>query len=231
MNQINGAGTNFTSTLYNANMVALQASGEADGVAVTSGLLPTVSAPNLLTAEVPTGTWFSEYPRTLSTALQVIISASATNYIWIAQDGSCSVTTTYTAPSSLHVCLGAAITNATQITSFDWSKRQVMPTNRRTQGQTQQVSALSSTGGAAVLLPSETDATILSFTGILTSNSTRTLPTRPGAVWFVKNKTTGAFTFSLTVLGGTPITLTQNFGALFMCDGTNIIKVAAEIAV
>lgn len=231
MNTINSDGTDFNRTMFNENMNNIAGTFNMIGNGIISGLILSLSGPNALTIEISTGSYYSEYPRSLGTAQTLALSAGSNNFVWIAPDGTLSRTSTSSRPSSAHTCLGNAITNGSIVTSLDWSYRDIIPTNSITTRLSQGVSALTIVGGTAVLAPSEFDATMIAFTGTLTSNATRVLPNKPGCMWFVSNKTSGAFSLSLSTAGGTPISITQNFGCLVMSNGSNIIKVAAEIAV
>jgi hypothetical protein len=82
---------------------------------------------------------------------------------------------------------------------------------------------LTSTSGATTLIATEYQSLILASTVTLTGNVTYRIPSGVGGQWIVDNRTTGAFTFTVSNLGGgTSVVCTQNARTLIFSDGTNI---------
>lgn len=69
----------------------------------------------------------------------------------------------------------------------------------------------------------------LSFTGTLTAGRNIVVPLTDGAEWVIYNNTTGGF--ALTVIGasGTGIAVAATKTAIVRCDGTNILRVTADV--
>lgn len=62
---------------------------------------------------------------------------------------------------------------------------------------------------------------ILDLTGVLTGNRNVILPLQAGAVWWVYNGTTAAYTLTVKGTTGTGIQVAQGRRMLVVCDGTN----------
>lgn len=70
---------------------------------------------------------------------------------------------------------------------------------------------------------------ILEFSGTLTANINVVVPTRDGSQWTIYNGTTGAYTLTVKTASGTGAAITQTKRTIVYCDGTNIVKAAAEV--
>jgi hypothetical protein len=88
------------------------------------------------------------------------------------------------------------------------------------------IGSISIGGGSNVTLTTaQTNAGTLIFTGTLTANVTVYFPARL-KIWSVVNKTTGAFTVTLAMTGGTATTtVAQGYSREFYCDGTTGVYV------
>ncbi len=84
-------------------------------------------------------------------------------------------------------------------------------------------------GGSVVLSKAQARAYVLELTGLLTGNVTVEFPKVPGVTWAVYNNTTGAFTVTLKNNGGAGVAITQTKKATYYSDGTDMVKVTAEI--
>jgi hypothetical protein len=85
------------------------------------------------------------------------------------------------------------------------------------------VTTLTDTSGTRTLADTEYQALILASTATLVGNVTYRIPSGVGGQWVVDNRTTGAYTFTISSLGGgTSVTCTQNARTLIFSDGTNI---------
>lgn len=69
----------------------------------------------------------------------------------------------------------------------------------------------------------------LTFTGTLTAGRNIVVPLTDGAEWVIYNNTTGGF--AVTVIGatGTGIAVAATKTAIVRCDGTNILRVTADV--
>jgi hypothetical protein len=82
-----------------------------------------------------------------------------------------------------------------------------------------------SSGGTSALDSDIARATNLEFTGALPSNTIRTVPAVPH-LFFVKNSTTGAYSFTLKTAGGTGVEVPAGETRLLICDGVNVAEFA-----
>ena len=84
------------------------------------------------------------------------------------------------------------------------------------------VTNLSSTGGTLALSQAQLIPPNIIISGALTSNLTYTTPSGVGGQWSIANKTTGAFTVTISSLaGGSSVTIPQNERLLVITDGTS----------
>lgn len=84
------------------------------------------------------------------------------------------------------------------------------------------------------LLPAEYYNVVMEFTGILTGNINIVVPIIFQNLsecwqWTVFNNTTGAFTLTIKTTLGTGITIGQGKRAIVYCDGTNVVRVTADV--
>lgn len=115
-----GAFTGVTASLNSnskgSDMAQRYGSG---GYAIGTGL--TLSAGTGLICTVAQGQAVIDGLVEIYTATDVVVTASTTNWIWLKQDGTLVATVTTTKPSGNCVCLGAAITSGSAVTSVDYS--------------------------------------------------------------------------------------------------------------
>lgn len=76
---------------------------------------------------------------------------------------------------------------------------------------------------------SEAQAQGLTTTGLLTAARNVILPTIAGMAWDVFCNNTGAFSTTFKTLAGTGIVVAQTKRARLKCDGTNIVRVTADL--
>lgn len=96
---------------------------------------------------------------------------------------------------------------------------------------------LTITGGTTTLLGTqaspEAQHAFFKVSGTLTSAATIQFPVAAGTgrprIFAVQNNTSGSFTLTLKTVGGTGVTLTQSKYCLFLYNGSNIIKIGAEV--
>lgn len=67
------------------------------------------------------------------------------------------------------------------------------------------------------------------LTGAITANINVTTPTLAFGVWVVFNNTTGAFTLTVKPPTGTGIVVGTGKRAVLLCDGTNVVRLTADI--
>jgi hypothetical protein len=87
-------------------------------------------------------------------------------------------------------------------------------------------------GSAHVTVDEDEDArnSILTLTGVLTGSINLVLPTWDGKRWLIVNNTTGNFSVTAKTAAGAGIAITQGFGAVVYCDGTDIKRETVDQA-
>jgi len=86
------------------------------------------------------------------------------------------------------------------------------------------------TGGTTALTLTESSNVVQTYTGVLLSNQIITLPAVV-QVYYVRNNTTGAYTFTFAcAAGGSTVTVAAAQAAILFCDGTNIINANTSLA-
>lgn len=84
-------------------------------------------------------------------------------------------------------------------------------------------------GGVQVnLTTDETYSNIIEFSGALTGNINVVVALLTKQ-WSIFNNTTGAFTLTVKTSGGTGIVVGQGKRAILYCDGTNVVRVTADV--
>lgn len=68
----------------------------------------------------------------------------------------------------------------------------------------------------------------ITFQGTLTGNINVVVPTTDWK-WVIFNNTTGAFTLTVKTLSGTGIAVGQGKRATLLSDGTNVVRITADI--
>lgn len=108
-----------TATKLNQNAKSLDAMASfgVGGYAIGSGL--TLSAGTGLACTVAIGYAMIGGVVELATAGSVALTGSSTNWIWLTQGGALTKTTTTTKPAGNCVCLGAAVTDGSGVTSIE----------------------------------------------------------------------------------------------------------------
>lgn len=76
---------------------------------------------------------------------------------------------------------------------------------------------------------SEYSARILEVTGTLTAGRNVIVPAYSGYQWIVFNNTTGGFAITVKTSGGTGIAVAATKRAIVYCDGTNVVRVTADV--
>jgi hypothetical protein len=89
-------------------------------------------------------------------------------------------------------------------------------------------SSIVTTGGTTSLTQTQAGTALLLVTGALTSNATLSLPSGVTNIIGVANRTTGAFTLTVNVTGGSGVAVAQNTTQLIFSDGTNAGRMGAE---
>jgi hypothetical protein len=151
-------------------------------------------------------------------AAALALSASATNYIEATRAGVVSKNTTgFTAGS---IPLYTAITGASSVTSYTDSRAWVTPLHI-----TSRVS-VAVTAADVTLTQAQAAAHYLTTTGVLTGNRNVIVPNDWEGIVYCNN--TGAFTTTFKT-GGTGIVVAQTKRAHLLADGTNVVRITADV--
>lgn len=149
---------------------------------------------------------------------QITLAASASNYVEVTRAGVVSSNTSgFTAG---RIPLYLVVTGTATVTSYT----DVRVPNRPTCGR--MVKAMADANYA--LIHNESFAQILEFTGALTAQRNITVPL--GAYqWTVFNNTTGGFGLQFIGATGTGIVVAMGKRAIIYADGTNVVRVTADV--
>jgi hypothetical protein len=147
------------------------------------------------------------------------LSASATNYIEATRAGVVSANTTGFTFGAIP--LYTAVTGASSVTSYTDNRAWVAPPHI-----TSKVS-VAVTGADVTLTQAQSAARYLTTTGVLTGNRNVIVPNDWEGIVFCNN--TGAFTTTFKTSGGAGIVVAQTKRAHLLSDGTNVVRVTADV--
>lgn len=152
-------------------------------------------------------------------AAALVLSASTTNYIEATRAGVVSSNTTGFTPGRLP--LYTAVTGSSTVTSYTDYRAFYRP-SEVTSKASQDV-----TTADVTLAADKSRCEYLTTTGVLTGNRNVIVPNDWKAVVFCNN--TGAFTTTFKTLGGTGIVVAQTKRATLFADGTNVVRITADV--
>ncbi len=149
----------------------------------------------------------------------VALSASTTNYVEATRAGVVSKNTTgFTAGQ---IPLYIIVTGTATVTSYTDDRAWVNPRHI-----THDVS-FAVTSGDVTPTAAQARARYLTTTGVLTGNRNVILPNN--GEWIVYCNNTGAFTTTFKTASGTGIVVAQTKRAILYADGTNVVRVTADV--
>jgi len=156
-------------------------------------------------------------------AAAIALSASATNYIEATRAGVVSKNTTGFTPGSIP--LYTAVTGASSVTSYTDNRAWVRPA-----GVAQRSAIVMGSDANITLSQAQAVAAILSVTSSVSLTTTRNVVVPLAAQqWTVYNGTTGAQSLQFIGPSGTGITVANGKRAILYADGTNIVRVTADV--
>lgn len=92
------------------------------------------------------------------------------------------------------------------------------------------MSVIATTGGTTVLTDAQASNKVLKFTGVKGSNAVIEVPAVPaGRTWLIHNTTTGAFTLTVKVNGGTGIVVANAKNAWVFSDGVDVLRAGSDV--
>ena len=225
--RLSTGGLDFTVTKWNSMIDSLEALGlQALGRGVLSGL--DLSIGTGLEVDISDGTIISKSVVALSSVPSFTCAPSSTLYLWIDEAGTVTSTTTVTYPGSGVVCLGRVVTGVSTVTSVDLFNREetkILQLSSQNAGYC----AVALTSSNVSLSRSQYENQLIEFTGTLTANVEVYVPPFPGKEWTFLDSTTGAFTVTVKVLGGTGIALTHTKTCKLWNNGVNVYRSTSDV--
>lgn len=152
-------------------------------------------------------------------ASALVLTASSNNYIEATRAGVVSANTTSFTPGRIPLYL--AVTGTSTVTSYTDYRSFAQPYNGTSRG------SVAITTADVTLGALESRCNYLTITGALTGNRNLIVPNDWQGVVFCNN--TGAFTTTVKTSGGTGIVVAQTKRAILFADGTNVVRVTADV--
>ncbi len=156
-------------------------------------------------------------------AAALVLTGSATNYVQATRAGVVSNATTGFAAGSIP--LYRVVTDVSTVTSYIDARAWALP-----HGVAQLKSIVMSSDANLTLTQAQAVCSILSVTSSVSLSSTRNIvvPLAPQQ-WTVCNLTTGAQSLQFIGASGTGITVANGKRAIIYSDGTNVVRVTADV--
>lgn len=152
-------------------------------------------------------------------AAALALSASTTNYIEATRAGVVSKNTTAFTPGQIP--LYTIVTGASSVTSYTDQRAWVDPRHITS------MASVAVTASDVTLSAAEARAGYLTTTGVLTGNRAVIVPNNWRGDVFCNN--TGAFTTTFKTSGGAGIVVAQTKRATLFADGTNVVRLSADV--
>lgn len=152
-------------------------------------------------------------------ASALVLTASSNNYIEATRAGVVSTNTTSFTPGRIPLYL--AVTGTSTVTSYTDYRSFAQPYNVTSKA------SVAVTTADVTLNAAEARAKYLTTTGVLTGNRNVIVPNDWEGVVFCNN--TGAFTTTFKTSGGTGIVVAQTKRATLFADGTNVVRITADV--
>jgi hypothetical protein len=156
---------------------------------------------------------------TVIVAQTVNLTASATNYIEVTRAGVMSKNTTGFTPGSIP--LYTAVVGTTSVSSWIDYRAWVQPLHITSRA------SVAVTTADVTLTQAQAACRYLTTTGVLTGNRNVIVPAEWEGIVFCNN--TGAFTTTVKTSGGSGVVVAQTKRALLLADGTNVVRVTADV--
>lgn len=148
----------------------------------------------------------------------VTLTASTTNYVEATRAGVVSKNTTAFTPG--RIALYKVVTGTSTVSSYEDHRPWIKPAPGRL--------ALAMSDANTTLLHGQALCDTLEFTGTLTAARNIVLPLDPKQ-YTVFNNTTGGFGLQFIGATGTGITVAAGKRAIVACDGTNVVRITADV--
>lgn len=165
--------------------------------------------------------WYINATATVKANTTLTLTASSTRYV--ATDRALVVTDNATAFPANMLALYKIVTGASTVTSYE-DHRDLHHINRFLYGRF----VLAMADANKTLTYEQAMAESMELTGALTALRDVIVPLVPRA-WTVFSNTTGAFGVRIIGATGTGITVADGKRAIVECDGTNVVRVTADV--
>lgn len=149
------------------------------------------------------------------------LTASATNRVYLKLDGTIGVVTGSTAAADELILLYAVVTGGSTVTSYEDHRFAI------SQPWMVHRASVDVAAGDATVSGATRRAGYLTVTGALTVNRNVIVPND----WhgYVYNNTSGAYTVTVKTSGGSGIVVAQTKRAKLFADGTNVVRLTADV--
>jgi hypothetical protein len=148
----------------------------------------------------------------------VTLTASSTNYVEATRAGVVSANTTAYTPGRIPLY---RVVTTTLISSWTDDRAWVQPHRMVSSG------SVAVTSADVTLNAQQAACRYLTTTGVLTGNRNVVVPDYWEGIVFCNN--TGAFTTTFKTTGGTGIVVAQTKRAILLGDGTNVVRITADV--
>lgn len=152
-------------------------------------------------------------------AAALVLSASTTNYVEATRAGVVSNNTTAFTPGQIP--LYTIVTDASSVTSYTDQRAWVDPRHITS------LASVAVTGSDVTLTAAQARCRYLTTTGVLTGNRSVIVPNNWEGIVFCNN--TGAFTTTVKTAAGSGVVVAQGKRALLLADGTNVVRITADV--
>lgn len=169
------------------------------------------------------GGWINKYDGSLAEVANGTLSltASATNRIYLKLDGTIGVVTGSSAAADELLLLYVVVTGGSSVTSYDDHRTWMTPPWAVLR------SSVDLSSGDVTVSGATRRAGYLTINGTLTTNRNVVVPNDwQGAVF---NNTSGAYTVTVKTSGGSGVVVAQTKRATLLADGTNVVRLTADV--
>lgn len=157
----------------------------------------------------------------LSSSNQFTCTASTTYYFEFTRAGVANFATGSFTPGNIP--LYVIVAGTTSITSYTDYRAWAQPKNQTSKN----LSGITSTGGTITLTEPQANCRYIKINGALGSNLSVVVPNDWEGIVYCAN--TGAFTTTIKTSGGAGIMVAQTKRALLFADGTDVVRVTADV--
>ena len=152
-------------------------------------------------------------------AAALALTASTTNYVEATRAGVVSKNTTGFTPGGIP--LYTVVTGSSTVTSYTDQRAWVQPDHVTSSA------SVAVTSADVTLTQAQAACGYLTTTGILTGNRNVIVPNNWRGIAYCNN--TGAYTTTFKTSGGSGVVVAQGKRAILFADGTNVVRITADV--